>query len=97
MFETKARMLLGGTKENNIFPSEGSLIYPPGKSMNFHKKETEKIELVARARPGVLLLCDNDIHHVSSRQLVINSQPQLSFNLTITYFPAVQTRTKSNC
>ena len=31
------------------FPDKGSLICPPGKSI-FHKKETEKIELVAR--PG---------------------------------------------
>ena len=30
------------------FPDEGSLICPPGKSMIFHKKETEKNEFVAR-------------------------------------------------
>ena len=32
------------------FSDKGSLICPPGKSMSFHKKETEKNELVAR--PG---------------------------------------------
>ena len=37
--ETETRELLGGTEEN---PDEGSLICPPGKSMIFHKKETEK-------------------------------------------------------
>ena len=31
-----------------LFPDEGSLICPPGKSMIFYKKETEKIELVPR-------------------------------------------------
>ena len=31
-----------------VFPNEGSLICLPGKSMSFHKKETEKNELVAR-------------------------------------------------
>ena len=45
--ETETRELLGGTEENS-FPDEGSLICPPGKSMSFHKKETEKNELVAR-------------------------------------------------
>ena len=45
--ETETRELLGGTKENSVSPDEGSLICHPGKSMNFHKKETEKIELVA--------------------------------------------------
>ena len=28
------------------------MICPPGKSMSFHKKETEKIELVARPEVG---------------------------------------------
>ena len=38
--ETETRELLGGTVENSVSP--------PGKSMSFHKKETEKNELVAR-------------------------------------------------
>ena len=38
--DTETRELLGGTEENS--PDEGSLICPPGKSMSFHKKETEK-------------------------------------------------------
>ena len=46
--ETETRELLGGTEENGVFPDKGSFICPPGKSMTFHKKETEKIELVAR-------------------------------------------------
>ena len=51
--ETETRELLGGTEENNVcFPDEGSLICPPGRSMSFHKKETEKIELVARPGGG---------------------------------------------
>ena len=37
--------MLGGEK---CFPDQGSLISPPGKSMIIYKKETEKIELVAR-------------------------------------------------
>ena len=40
----------GRNGREQCFPDEGSLICPPGKSMSFHKKETEKIELVAR--PG---------------------------------------------
>ena len=40
--ETETRELLGGTEENIVFPIRGSLICPPGKSMTFHKKETEK-------------------------------------------------------
>ena len=31
-----------------MFPDEGSLICPPGKSMIFYKKETEKNEVLAR-------------------------------------------------
>ena len=34
------------------FPGEGSLICPPGRLMIFHKKEAEKIGLVAR--PGMV-------------------------------------------
>ena len=37
-------------EREKCFPDEGSLICPPGKSMILHKKETEKIEIVAR--PG---------------------------------------------
>ena len=58
MHETERRELLGGTEENSVSPTRGLLICPvcgllicpPGKSMSFHKKETGKIELVAR--PG---------------------------------------------
>ena len=41
----------GRNGTGKYFPDEGSLICPPGKSMILYKKETEKIELVAR--PGV--------------------------------------------
>ena len=37
-------------------PNEGSLICPPGKSMIFHKKETEKNELVTRPEASQNLL-----------------------------------------
>ena len=47
--ETETRELLGGTDENSVSPMRGSLICPPGKSMIFHKKETEKNCV---ARPG---------------------------------------------
>ena len=39
---------MGGTEES--VSDEGSLICPPGTPMIFHKKETEKNELVARPR-----------------------------------------------
>ena len=32
----------GRNYKEQCFPDEGSLICPPGKSMSFHKKETEK-------------------------------------------------------
>ena len=38
----------GRTRREKYFPEEGSLIFPPGKSMIFHRKQTEKNELVAR-------------------------------------------------
>ena len=38
----------GRNGREKYFPDKESLICPPGKSMNYHKKETEKIELVAR-------------------------------------------------
>ena len=41
---------LAGRTEEKWFLDEGSLIGPPGKSMILYKKETQKIELVAR--PG---------------------------------------------
>ena len=59
--ETETRELLEGTTENSVSPNEGSLIGPPGKSMIFHKKETEKIELVARPEKNVnfrILICN---------------------------------------
>ena len=38
-----------------MFTDQGALIYPPGKSMSFHKKEKEKNESVARPdHPQVL-------------------------------------------
>ena len=40
--KTETRKLLGGTEENNVSPMR-----------IFHKKETEKIELVVRPRVGV--------------------------------------------
>ena len=44
--ETETRELLWGTEENSISPLRGYKICPLGKSMIFHKKETEKnIEL----------------------------------------------------
>ena len=46
-FETEKRELLGGMVFS-VSPMGGSLICPPGKSMIFRKKETKKIELVAR-------------------------------------------------
>ena len=42
--QTETRELQGGTEENSV----STMSCPPGKSMIFHKKETEKIELVAR-------------------------------------------------
>ena len=42
--------MLGGTEENSVSPDKGSLICPSVKSIIFYKKETEKIELLAR--PG---------------------------------------------
>ena len=36
--ETETRELLGGTEENSVSPMRGL----EGKSMSFHKKETEK-------------------------------------------------------
>ena len=44
--ETETRELLGRTEENSVSP----IYCPQRKSMSFHKKETEKIELVVR--PG---------------------------------------------
>ena len=46
--KTETRALLGGMKENNIFPNEGSLICPLGKTKIFYKKQTEKNKLVTR-------------------------------------------------
>ena len=40
--ETEARELLGGREEKSVLLADGSLICPPGKSMIFYKKETEK-------------------------------------------------------
>ena len=40
--ETEMRELLGGMEENSVSPVEGSSICLLGKSMIFHKKETEK-------------------------------------------------------
>ena len=37
-------------RKRRVFPRRGVIVLPSGKSMSFHKKETEKIELVAR--PG---------------------------------------------
>ena len=42
-----SRESLGGTKDN-ILPNEGLLILPPGKEINFSRKQTKKIEVVAR-------------------------------------------------
>ena len=40
--ETETGELLGGTKENNILPDEGTLIYPRGKlTILFQKIQTE--------------------------------------------------------
>ena len=53
--ETQTRELLSGTKENNIFPDEGSLICPPDKLMiSSAKSKQKKYELVAR--PSVVVL-----------------------------------------
>ena len=38
----------GRNRREKYFPYEGSLIYPPGKSMIFYKKGNKKIELVAK-------------------------------------------------
>ena len=40
--ETETRVLLKGAKEKNIFPEEGSVICPPGKSMIPYKKVIRK-------------------------------------------------------
>ena len=41
-FKTETRELLGGAKEIYVLPDKGSMICLPGKSMIFHKQETEK-------------------------------------------------------
>ena len=43
--EMETRELLGGTEENSVSPTRGSLICPLGKSMIFYKKETEKVRV----------------------------------------------------
>ena len=42
----------GRNGREKCFTVKGSLICPPGKSMIFHKEETEKIEVVARPKVG---------------------------------------------
>ena len=46
--EMEKRELPGGTKEKSVSPTGGHC--PPGKSIIFHQKEREKIEIVV-ARP----------------------------------------------
>ena len=46
-----------------VFPDEGSLIWPTGKSMHFYKKETEKNELVSR--PGMVVVAWRGRHLVT--------------------------------
>ena len=43
--ETETRELLGGTEENSVSPMRG---------LFFHRKETEKIELLVRTEIGLL-------------------------------------------
>ena len=47
MHEMETRELLEGIEENCVSLTR-EINVPPGKSMNFHRKETEKMELVAR-------------------------------------------------
>ena len=42
-------------RREKYFPDEGSLICPSGRSMILYKKETEKIELVARPGEGPIV------------------------------------------
>ena len=52
-----------GTKESNILPDEGSLIGPPGISIIFQEKKTEK--LVLFARPGWQEICGESLQSIA--------------------------------